>query len=327
VAKLVLEKVSGGETFDKFLTGIKLDKIDADNRNHLYFSLVLGPNLQGKDGKLLPGAISLLIDTTTSICLLSRGFLPGVSVDIHYSFDHGVNDQLEAHLKNGGEPPRLQVQSWITKGGRNMAFTEMLLFVDFGGTDGRKLLAHGSHTKFIGAAPPPLAVAFSLAHAFPTLALKVVQRVSARNSGIALSNSACDQRMLQAMNENLSDPLEKQDAHGPYLAKAWKVVKTFQNPYGAAHGAALASLMSHVAMELMSQHAPNAEMHSQAITYCSAAGSNALVECIATIPKYHTLDGCTICFVEARSKGKRETVLAKSRLTFVEQHNQGGSRL
>eukprot|EP00842_Homolaphlyctis_polyrhiza_P007075 jgi/Hompol1/957/HPOL_002616-RA len=87
------------------------------------------------------GVTATIVDVAGSLAIAARtqGMNTGVSTDISVSY-----------LNGGKLGDLLRIEAECPKAGRTLAFTSVKVFA------GDKLLAHGSHTKFIGAAAPTL---------------------------------------------------------------------------------------------------------------------------------------------------------------------------
>ncbi|TPX35455.1 hypothetical protein SmJEL517_g02071 [Synchytrium microbalum] len=133
--------LNAGGLDTRLLSGFKVLDAKADEGIIKAEMLVEQIHLNRAHG-LHGGCICTLVDIAGSLAVSARrqssGFT-GVSTDIHVSF-----------LNGGKLGDRLLIESICSKAGKTLAFTSTKISV------GDKLLATGSHTKYIGAAIKPV---------------------------------------------------------------------------------------------------------------------------------------------------------------------------
>ncbi|CAG0886213.1 unnamed protein product [Cyprideis torosa] len=133
-AKNLFKAVSSMRTFDRFMGDVKV--LSAGEGN-ITAELKINEKLLNGGGTLHGGAIATAIDSISTIGLMTVGeeAIPGVSVDLHVSY-----------LSSVQEGDTVVLQSRLKKMGKTLAFLD----VDVLDAETHKIIARGSHTKFVG---------------------------------------------------------------------------------------------------------------------------------------------------------------------------------
>ncbi|XP_076763903.1 acyl-coenzyme A thioesterase 13 [Xylocopa sonorina] len=128
----VLNTIAKGPNFGQCLQKVQI--VSAGNGN-CKAQLVVDKEHLNIGGTLHGGFTSTLIDCISSYALMSLNNQGGVSVDLHVSF-----------LKPAVPGDLLMIDARTVKTGRTLAF----LAVDITKNEGKDIVAHGRHTKFVG---------------------------------------------------------------------------------------------------------------------------------------------------------------------------------
>lgn len=128
----VLDAVVSRPNFGQCLKNLKI--VSAGNGNCKAEFIVSDEHLN-VGGTMHGGFTSTLIDCISTYAVMTQGNnVPGVSVDLHVTF-----------MKPGLPGDLVMVDARTIRAGRTLAF----LAVDVTKNDGKDIIAHGRHTKFI----------------------------------------------------------------------------------------------------------------------------------------------------------------------------------
>ncbi|KAF3420977.1 hypothetical protein E2986_05544 [Frieseomelitta varia] len=129
----VLERVLQSTNFAQCLQ--KLQIVSAGNGN-CKAQLVVSKEHLNLGGTMHGGFTSTLIDCVSTYAVMTQGNnLPGVSVDLNVTF---MKPALPGDL--------ITVDAKTVRSGKTLAF----LAVDITKNEGKDIIAHGRHTKFVG---------------------------------------------------------------------------------------------------------------------------------------------------------------------------------
>lgn len=128
----VLDNVRKGTGFGQCLQ--KLQIISAGNGN-CKAQLVVSKEHLNMAGTLHGGFTSTLIDCVSTYALMTHNNQAGVSVDLHVTF-----------MKPAVPGDLVTIDARTVRSGRILAF----LAVDVTKNEGKDVIAHGQHTKFVG---------------------------------------------------------------------------------------------------------------------------------------------------------------------------------
>ena len=103
--------------------------------------LLVQPEHTNRGGTLHGGFVATLVDSVTTIALMSDesadSLMPGVSLDLSVLF-----------ISPGGLGRTIEMQAETLKRGKTIAYLTM----DILDKESRRLIARGTHTKFLGSA-------------------------------------------------------------------------------------------------------------------------------------------------------------------------------
>lgn len=139
VARVAAHKITASQPYALLIPTMALTSASADGR--VTGELVLAPAHVNSLGGLHGTTSAALIDFIGGLAIVAKsgGDKTGVSTDIHVSYVSSakVGDTVE-------------VECWLNKLGRTMAFTTVEIRKKGGdGKGGKKVLITGSHTKYV----------------------------------------------------------------------------------------------------------------------------------------------------------------------------------
>ncbi|CAN8104884.1 unnamed protein product [Discula destructiva] len=139
VSRIWKHKITASQPYALLIPTITITSADGDGR--VTGELVLEPTHVNSLGGIHGTTSAAIIDFIAGMAIVakSRGDKTGVSTDIHVSYVSSaqVGDTVE-------------VECWLNKLGRNMAFTSVEIRKKGGdGKGGKKVLITGTHTKYV----------------------------------------------------------------------------------------------------------------------------------------------------------------------------------
>eukprot|EP00927_Polykrikos_kofoidii_P057141 TRINITY_DN51250_c0_g1_i1.p1 TRINITY_DN51250_c0_g1~~TRINITY_DN51250_c0_g1_i1.p1 ORF type:complete len:407 (-),score=65.78 TRINITY_DN51250_c0_g1_i1:142-1293(-) len=330
-SRVMLRTMATSTGFDRRLAGFTLTDIkrlsNADGtliRGSVPFTHLL----QGKEGGIDVGAIALLVDSLTTLAIVAHGTLPGVSVELNFEmFSDGfaaIQGAAAAESSRTG-PLELEVEARVTKTGRMLAFTEITIWANLPSqkdstvsSSERLIVAVGSHIKFVGSMPAVAKAAFAFGNLAPTVCLWVGKKLikTPANLTVTVPSSAA---VTSTLGADVEDAFLSDDDMAPGMFRV-RLSKAMGNPYGAAHGAAIAAIMAKAALRAV----PAGGQHlarSVAVTFCSPVRTGGAESELVTQVHERGTDSFVVVIEIRRpaqsnaSKTSRLSVLARGRVT------------
>ena len=131
--KAVFDKIIKTPNFGQCLRKLKI--VSAEN-GHCTAQFIVSEEHLNLGGTLHGGCTSTIIDCISTYAVMTQGTgAPGVSVDLHVTF---MKPALPGEL--------VTVDAKTVRVGKRLAY----LSVDLTKNEGKDIIAHGRHTKFIG---------------------------------------------------------------------------------------------------------------------------------------------------------------------------------
>ncbi|KAJ4387889.1 hypothetical protein N0V93_008492 [Gnomoniopsis smithogilvyi] len=139
VSRVCTKKITTSQPYNLLIPTVKITSATAEGR--VTGELLLEPSHVNSLGGIHGTTSAAIIDFIAGMAIVAKsgGDKTGVSTDIHVSYVSSarVGDTVE-------------IECWLNKLGRNMAFTSVEIRKKGGdGKGGKKVLITGSHTKYV----------------------------------------------------------------------------------------------------------------------------------------------------------------------------------
>lgn len=139
VSRIWSQKITASPPYSLLIPTMRITS--ASSAGHITGEMVLEPHHVNSLGGIHGTTSAAIIDFSAGMAIVAKtgGEKTGVSTDIHISY-----------AASAGVGAAVEVECWVNKLGRNLAFTSVeIRKVGGDGKGGKKVLVTGSHTKYV----------------------------------------------------------------------------------------------------------------------------------------------------------------------------------